>query len=491
MRGRKAAAAVKALITDQETGYVINHIGYAINRLPYPSLQTTMKRKQTLWRTKMKDGFFKQAMGIAVPVALQSMLQSSFSIIDQLMVGQLGETAVAAVEIGGKPGFVFSFVCGAVATVTGIMVSQYMGKKDEEKINTSMTLNLCVAFFIALLTFLLCFAFPAGCAQIFTNDASVISSASSYIRIISIVHPLSSIATILAVQIRCKDHSEYPLYISAACAVINTALNYVLIFGHLGFAAMGIQGAAIASVVSQTANLLLMLLVHKKLVQFRFNFSMTASETKQYAVILLPIVMNEFLWTLGQNVNTFVYGHIGTDALAGMSLTGPVQGLFIGALSGLAQAAGILIGKRLGEKDFERAYGESKKLCLYGFIGSLVLSLALFFSARIYTGFYNVSGEVRNIGAGLLVAFAVLAPAKVANMILGGGIIRSGGRTKYIMIIDMLGTWLVGVPLGLFTGLVLRLPIVWVYFILSQEELVRLVITIFMFRSRKWMNTIE
>ena len=99
--------------------------------------------------------------------------------------------------------------------------------------------------------------------------------------------------------------------------------------------------------------------------------------------------------------------------------------------------------------------------------------------------------NVSAIGALLLAAFGILAPIKVQNMILGGGIIRSGGRTKYIMIIDMLGTWLVGVPLGLYTGLYLKLPIVWVYFILSQEELVRFIITVFMFRSRKWMNTIE
>lgn len=439
----------------------------------------------------MKDDFFKQAMGIAVPVALQSMLQSSFSIVDQLMVGQLGENAIAAVEVGGKPGFVFTFVCGAVATVTGIMVSQYMGKKDEEKISSSMTLNLCVASFIAFLTCVSCLVFPEGFARIFTKDSSVISSASAYIRIISPIYPLSAIATILAVQIRCKNHSEYPLYISAASAIVNTGLNYILIFGRMGFPQMGIKGAAIASVASQMLNLALMLIAHRKLASFRPKLRMTAPEAQQYAAMLVPIVLNEFLWTLGQNVNTFVYGHMGTVALAGMSLTGPVQGLFIGALSGLSQAAGILIGKRLGEKDYERAYGESKKLCLYGFAGSAVLSLALLLLAHPYTSFYNVSGDVRNTGAALLAAFALLAPVKVANMILGGGIIRSGGRTKYIMMIDMLGTWLVGVPLSLFTGLVLKLPVVWVYLILSQEELVRLVITLVMFRRRSWMNTIE
>ena len=108
-----------------------------------------------------------------------------------------------------------------------------------------------------------------------------------------------------------------------------------------------------------------------------------------------------------------------------------------------------------------------------------------------YANIYNVEPEVKEIARWLLIALAVLAPVKVQNMVLGGGIIRSGGKTKYIMIIDTVGTWLVGVPLGFLTTFVFKLNIVWVYFILSQEELVRYIITVFMFRSRRWMETIE
>ncbi len=130
-------------------------------------------------------------------------------------------------------------------------------------------------------------------------------------------------------------------------------------------------------------------------------------------------------------------------------------------------------------------------MCFYGFVGSLILSIFLVLGENLYIDLYNVGADVRQVGSQLLLIFAILAPVKVQNMILGGGVIRSGGRTKYIMIIDILGTWCIGVPLGLFTGLVLKLPIVWVYFILSQEELFRLIVSVFMFRSRKWMNTIK
>ena len=305
------------------------------------------------------------------------------------------------------------------------------------------------------------------------------------------VYPLSGISSLLAVQLRCRNRAKYPLYISAIAAVVNTVLNYTLIFGHFGASPMGIKGAALASLSSQVVNLLLMVYFYQKMCRFTFDLHLPKADILQYIFMLSPIVVNELLWTLGQNVNTYIYGHMGTSELAGMSLTGPIQGLFIGALSGLSQAAGILIGRRLGEHDYESAYQDSKRLCLYGFVGSLILSVILILGERFYIGLYNVGADVSLVGTQLLLAFAILAPVKVQNMILGGGIIRSGGRTKYIMIIDIIGTWCIGVPLGLLTGLVLKFPIVWVYFILSQEELFRFIVSVFMFRSKKWMNTIH
>ena len=220
------------------------------------------------------------------------------------------------------------------------------------------------------------------------------------------------------------------------------------------------------------------------------SLHLRGEEWEQFFRMLLPVMLNEFLWSVGQNVYTSVYGHMGTQELAAMSLTGAVQGLMIGALGGISQAAGIIIGKRLGQGEYDRAYRESIRLCLYGLAGSLLLSLGLTALRGSYVRLFQVEEDIRETGASLLLAFAVLAPVKVQNMILGGGILRSGGRTKYIMIIDLCGTWLIGVPLALWTARVLRLPIVWVYFILSQEELVRLIISLFMFRSRKWMKTL-
>ena len=211
----------------------------------------------------------------------------------------------------------------------------------------------------------------------------------------------------------------------------------------------------------------------------------------QYLGILAPILVCEFMWSLGENVYAAIYGNIGTDACAAMTMTGPIQGLMIGALSGLAQAAGILIGKSLGNEEYDKAYKDSKRLMWYGLAGSLVLSVALVLLGQFYVRIYNVEPQVRTMAYQLLVVFAIVSPVKVQNMILGGGIIRSGGKTQYVMWVDLIGTWIFGVPLGLLSAFVFDLPITYVYFILSMEEVVRLLISVVIFRKRRWMRTLE
>lgn len=211
----------------------------------------------------------------------------------------------------------------------------------------------------------------------------------------------------------------------------------------------------------------------------------------QYLGILAPILVCEFMWSLGENVYAAIYGNIGTDACAAMTMTGPIQGLMIGALSGLAQAAGILIGKSLGNEEYDKAYKDSKRLMWYGLAGSLVLSVALVLLGQFYVRIYNVEPQVRTMAYQLLVVFAIVSPVKVQNMILGGGIIRSGGKTQYVMWVDLIGTWIFGVPLGLLSAFVFDLPITYVYFILSMEEVVRLLISVVVFRKKRWMRTLE
>ena len=174
-----------------------------------------------------------------------------------------------------------------------------------------------------------------------------------------------------------------------------------------------------------------------------------------------------------------------------MTLTNPVQGLMIGALCGLSQAAGVIVGKMLGNGEYDQAYSASKTLILYGMIGALFLSVVIIVTSPYYVEIYQVEDSVKMLTRQILTAYAIIAPFKVLNMILGGGIIRSGGKTKYVMVIDLIGTWIFGVPLGLLAAFVLEFPIPLVYFILSLEECIRFGISVFVFRRKQWMQVLK
>ena len=254
-----------------------------------------------------------------------------------------------------------------------------------------------------------------------------------------------------------------------------------------------VQGAAVASVAAQVVSCLLVYLflavrLRKKQWRLRFTLGFTRPELLTYAKILLPLLASEFLWSLGENVYSAIYGNIGTQACAAMTMTTPIQCLMVGALSGLSKAAAILIGKSLGTQEYDRAYRDAQRLMRCGLAASLVLSALLLVFGRLYTTIYRVEPEVRATAYLLLVVFAVISPVKVQNMILGGGILKSGGKTNYTLAIDLIGTWGFGVPLGFLAAFVLKLPVAPVYFLLSLEECVRLALSLRLFKKRSWMQ---
>lgn len=445
---------------------------------------------------KQEQNFLRTVCNLAIPVALQSMLQSSFSVVDQIMIGQLGSVSVAGVGLAGKFSSIYSVVVAAIGAVAGIMISQYIGQKNKPEVRRSFYLNLILSIGLATIFTLVCALFPAQIMSLYSEDAPTIAAAADYLRIISGTFLPMAGATLLATMFRCIEKAQFPLYASIVSAILNTILNYIFIFGKCGFAPMGANGAGIATFISQCANFLLMLLMILKYNDY-LSLSKNAEKPtsninwKQYFTMLMPILICEFMWSLGENVYAAIYGHIGTEASAAMTLTNPIQSLMIGALSGLSQAAAVIIGKKLGENEYDDAYEDAKKLLFYGFIGSLVLSGLIIVTSTYYVQIYQVEDSTRLLAKHILIAYALVAPFKIQNMILGGGVIRSGGKTQYVMAIDITGTWVFGVPLGLISAFVLKLSIPYVYFILSLEECIRFGLSVIVFRKKKWMNSLE
>lgn len=437
------------------------------------------------------NSFRRELVGIALPVTLQSLLQSSFGMIDQIMIGQLGSESIAGIGLGGKFASIYTVVLGAVAAAAGIMVAQYVGAKDEEGVGRGFYLNLLLGILLAGGFMMVCCLFPQAVMSLYTEDGAVRGQAAVYLKIYAVSFPLAAMSTIMSVFLRCIGKAVLPLAASFFSVLLNTGLNYLFIFGKGGIPAMGVQGAAIASVLAQAAAFFVTAVYFWRLGRERRprpGFRMDGRDWTQYLGILAPILICEFIWSLGENVYAVIYGRLGTDSCAAMTMTGPVQGLMIGLLSGVSQAAGIMIGRHLGKEAFEEAYRDAKRLMLCGAAGSVVLSLALLLSGNAYVSIYRVDMQIQRTAYQILAVFALISPIKVQNMILGGGIIRSGGMTRYVMWIDMIGTWCFGVPLGLLAAFVWGLPVAWVYFVLSLEEVIRFFLSLFIFRRRKWMR---
>ena len=417
----------------------------------------------------------KSLCKIAIPVTLQSMLQSSFSIVDQIMIGQLGETNISAVGLCGNFSLIFSVMIGAVSTVAGILIAQFIGAEESKEAWCSFDVSLICGIIMSVLFLLAAGVFPSQILGLYTKDMSIVNTGTVYFRIVALSYIPMAVSNILSSWLRCKEYATIPFLASFGAVIVNTGLNYLLIFGKFGFPCMEIKGAAIATLISQLFNLVFIVIgfvlcIKKDGDKPVLSLHFKKITIRDYLIMIMPILISKFLWSLGQNVESAVYGHLGTSNLAAYTLTSPIQGLIVGALSGLSAAAGVMIGKRLGRKEYNEAYAESKKI--------------------MYAGLYRVDDSVKELGKTLLIVFALYAPVKVENMILGGGIIRSGGNTKTIMIIDIIGTWCIGIPLCLLAAYVFKWGIVGVYTLLTTEELFRLAVSLIIFKRRNWIASL-
>lgn len=442
-----------------------------------------------------KREFYKEIRHIAVPITLQSLFQSSVSVIDQIMVGQLGSVSIAGAGIGGKFSSLLIVTVTGIATGSGILISQYYGSKNEKGVNDSFIINLIFALLVGGLFSIFSILFSKQIMSIYSTDSSTINYAASYLKIVSFGFIPMTLTIIISSLLRCIGYASYPMIASIISVVLNTVLNYIMIFGKLGFPALGLDGAAYATDIARIVEFIMIITFliktkKKNNLYLSIRINVDKGFVQKVFRILWPILMCEFLWCLGENGYAMIYGRIGTDACAAMTLTNPVQSLLIGLFSGIAAAAGIIAGKALGSSRFDDAYIMSERMVTMGVVGSVILGGVLSIFSSLYVKIFSIPEYIKQDTVYILYAFSIILFVKVSNMILGGGTLRSGGNTRIVMVIDIIGTWIFGIPMGIVAAFVFDMPIYYVYFILSLEEVVRLIIELIVFKKRLWMKNI-
>ena len=444
-----------------------------------------------------KDKAFRSdIVRIALPITLQSVIMSLLAMTDQLMVGQLGEVAIASVGISAKLTSIVSVVLAGLASGISIYCAQYWGKGDTVRIRHLLGFGLGVGLLFAGALALVVGTMPQLAMSPFTTDARVLSEGAIFVQLLALSYLPSMLTMLYSSVLRSTGEVKLPMYASTSAVVINVVLNYLLIFGHFGCPKLGLMGAAIATCIARCMEFGIILVVvywrrHVAAVtRLADLFGMERGLLGRFFATSLPIVLTELLWVLGESGYAVVYGRMGTDELAAMTMTYPLQGLAIGLLSGLAGAASVLIGNRLGAGNFDGAIDYAGKLIRIGVLCSLVIGGAVALVSPYYVALYNTPAHVQHMGQLCVLVFCGFLWVKVANMIVAGGVLNSGGDSKFVFGMESMATWLIGVPSGFVMAFYFELPIYWVYLVLSFEELVRLIVGYARVRSKKWVRSL-
>ena len=443
----------------------------------------------------MDKEFKQKLLHIALPVTIQALMQSSLNLIDQIMIGSLGSACIAGIGLAGKFTSILSVLVAAIVSAAGILISQYFGAKNEKGVRDSFYLPFYFSLLFVLIFSILSFFIPNQIMSLYADDGETISKAAAYLKIRTAGYLPSVITMFVSTLLRNMQKAKLPAIAGIVSIAINTLMNWLLINGVWIFPRLEESGAAIATVLSQIFEMLIVtvLFLREKKKQNLFlhpTFSFSKTFIKNISSILAPILVGEALWSLGENVYAIIYGHLGTEPCAAMTLMYPIQGIAIGSLSGVASAAGIIVGNSLGAGDEKKAYGEALGFVRLTVTAGIIIGVFVCLISPLYVRLFNVAPETRTGTIKILAAFSAVFTAKVFNMVVGGGVLQAGGQTKFMTAVNIIGTWGCGVPFGFISAYVFKFPIWWVYFALSLEEYVRLAISVWLLKSRRWMKNV-
>lgn len=432
-------------------------------------------------------------IGIALPITLQILLVNVLPFADMMMIGRLGEAEVAAVGLANQMFFLVFLIFFGINSGTSIFVAQFWGNKDYKGIHQMVGLSLVSTLSFALPFALVSLIFPTQLMRIFTPDPAVIRLGAEYLRIVAPSFIFSGISFSFAMALRSVERPQIPLLVTAISVGLNIILNLVLIFGLMGFPALGVRGAAIATSISRGVELLVtvVLIYARKLpvaASIREYLSFNKALVRKFVITVGPVLLNEFAWSLGMVVYKLVFARMGTEVIAAANITESIQSLFFVVLLGIGNTAAVMIGKKIGEGKQEDATRYARHFIIQGLFIGAALGILMSATAPVVVLVLKMRPETIRLVMWTLIALGFLIPIKAFNIQMIVGMLRSGGDTTFSFITELVGVWAIGVPIALVAGLVLDFSLPVVYLLVGIEEVFKFILTAVRFRSGKWIN---
>lgn len=444
--------------------------------------------------------FWRTALTLGLPIALQNLLTSSFILVDTLMVGQLGDIPLSAVGMAGQFGWFMNMIVFGVSSGAAVFIAQYWGAGDIKGIRRSYGLALLSVIAICSLFCAVAGLFPEFVIRIFNQEPAVVTAGADYLRIACWSYIASGISLILSVVLRSTEKVKLPMYVSLFTTVLNAFLDYGLIFGAFGLPEMGIKGAALATVISSWAGPVVTYIISafqknfliappRELVSFGGGFA------KHFFSKAMPVITNETFWGLGTLLFSVIFANLGYQNYAALTIFRTFENFAFVFFIGLCSACSIMVGKDIGAGNIEEAVETAKRFNAVMILGSVAVGAAIVLARHPLAGIFNLSGTITEETLAttgiLMLIYGIELPVRNMPYIQIVGTFRPGGDTAVGVRLDLISLWLLSVPATTLAAFVLKLPFPAVFAIMYiAEDYVKTILCFKHFRTYSWLRPV-
>lgn len=458
------------------------------------SLQRIKEEKEYHMKSKIfSDKFFnRQLWKLAVPIMIQSLMLASVAAADAFMLGGVDQNSMSAVSLASQIQFIQNMIISSVTAAVSILGAQYWGKKDKKTIGRIFCLSVRFCFLSSFVFFLGCICVPERLMVLFTNEPELIAIGADYLRIAGWSYLLTGISQCYLVILKVTDHTADAAKISSAAVALNIILNGILIFGGFGITAMGVQGAALATLIARVTELACCVCLSFRKGYIRLNLT---GLWKAYPVLtgdfvrcLLPMIGAALLWGVGFTSYTAFMGHMGTDAAAANSIASVVRDLVCCMCNGLASGGGILVGNELGAGNLSRGREYGDRLMKLSFVCGLLSTAIMFAVTPLLIHVVKLTAQARYYLIGMMCIMAVYMIGRTVNTIVINGIFAAGGDTLFDMYSLVVTMWMIAVPLAALGAFVFHWPVEVVYACTCLDEVGKIPWVIYHYKKYKWVK---
>lgn len=439
--------------------------------------------------------FYRNVFALVVPMALQNLINVAVTSADVMMLGQVGETVLSASSLAGQVQFIMTLFFFGLTSGAAILTAQYWGKGDTRTIEKVLGIALRFSLSTGLVFALAALLIPAQLMRIFTPEEDVIAEGVKYLRIIAVSYVPMALTNVYLNIMRSVERVVVSTVTYLVSLVTNVALNAVFIFGLLGFPAMGIEGAALATVCARLVELSIVLVYSKTInrtvrLRARDIFVRDPLLFRDFLTYSVPVMINELLWGAGAAMNSVVIGHLGSAAVAANSVAQVARQLATVVAFGIANATAIMIGKAIGAGDTERAeeYGGRfiRLTLVFGLIGGGIVLAA----RPILISVMTLSAQAQEYLSFMMLIMTYFVVAQAMNTTLIVGVFRAGGDSKIGLLFDCGSMWGGSILLGSLAAFVLHLDLRIVYVLLMSDELIKIPLSLWRYRKKIWLKNI-